>query len=332
MSTISIIVPVYKVEKTLSRCIDSILSQTFKDFELILIDDGSPDNCPKICDEYAKKDSRIQVYHKENGGVSSARNLGLDYAAGKWVSFVDSDDWVENDYILNLYNSLDADFKGLVTAGRVNEYSDHITKKIWDYGIFSVSDLNIILEKYDLINHGFPWGRLYELDTIKDNQLRFNTNISHAEDLLFLLQYLKCVKKIKFISATDYHYQCDNVLSLSNRYSSFDEELYAFREIRREFIELLEKNKVDINKLSRSLNLLSETGLRAIKSQYRGFYKLSSTARLYNLRNKIDQFDIDFFSICFKCTNIHNRIIVRLLKKHKILLDLYLTMFYKIHK
>lgn len=95
---ISVIVPVYNVEKYLSRCIDSILAQTFTDFELLLIDDGSKDKSGNICDEYAKKDSRIRVFHKENGGVSSARNLGLDNAEGEWILFVDADDWIEQDY------------------------------------------------------------------------------------------------------------------------------------------------------------------------------------------------------------------------------------------
>ncbi len=101
---ISIIVPVYKVEKYIHKCIDSILAQTFTDFELILVDDGSPDNCGKICDEYAKQDSRIVVIHKENGGQSTARNAGLDIAKGEYVGFIDSDDWIEPDMYEILYN------------------------------------------------------------------------------------------------------------------------------------------------------------------------------------------------------------------------------------
>ena len=92
---ISVIVPVYKAEKYLHRCVDSILAQTYTDFELLLINDGSPDNCGAICDEYAIKDSRVRVFHKENGGASTARNLGLDEAKGEWITFVDSDDWIE---------------------------------------------------------------------------------------------------------------------------------------------------------------------------------------------------------------------------------------------
>ena len=102
---ISIIVPVYKVEKYLNECIDSILAQTFTDFELILVDDGSPDNCPALCDAAAAKDSRIRVIHKPNGGVSTARNAGLDAARGNWIGFVDSDDVIDKTYYEKLYRA-----------------------------------------------------------------------------------------------------------------------------------------------------------------------------------------------------------------------------------
>ncbi len=106
MPQISVIVPVYKVEPYLHRCVDSILGQTFTDFELILVDDGSPDGCPAICDEYAKKDSRVHVIHQKNGGLSAARNAGIDWAFAnsdsQWLTFVDSDDWVRSDYLHQL--------------------------------------------------------------------------------------------------------------------------------------------------------------------------------------------------------------------------------------
>ena len=111
MPTISVIVPVYKVELYLRRCIDSILGQTFTDFELILVDDGSPDNCPAICDEYAAKDSRVHVIHQENGGLSAARNAGIDWASAnsdsEWISFVDSDDWVHSQYLEILFQAVE---------------------------------------------------------------------------------------------------------------------------------------------------------------------------------------------------------------------------------
>lgn len=106
MPLISIIVPVYNVEGTLNRCIDSILNQTFSDWELFLIDDGCTDKSGKICDEYASKDGRIKVFHKENGGVSSARNVGLDNAKGEWITFCDSDDFVYSDWLKNYVDNI----------------------------------------------------------------------------------------------------------------------------------------------------------------------------------------------------------------------------------
>ncbi len=124
MPEISVIVPVYKVEAYLPRCVDSILAQTFNDFELWLVDDGSPDNCGKICDEYASRDSRIHVIHKQNGGLSSARNAALDVCNGKYVSFVDSDDWVTPDFLESLYDTL-ADFDADISVcGMINHYDD----------------------------------------------------------------------------------------------------------------------------------------------------------------------------------------------------------------
>ena len=106
MAEISIIVPVYNVEQYLDRCVNSILNQTFTDFELILVDDGSKDHCPEMCDEWSKKDARITVIHKENGGAGSARNIGMKKASGKYVCFVDSDDWVSFHMLKNLHDML----------------------------------------------------------------------------------------------------------------------------------------------------------------------------------------------------------------------------------
>ena len=117
---ISIIIPVYNTEKYLRRCIESVLSQSFTDFELILVDDGSKDSSPQICDEYASQDKRVRVIHKVNGGVSAARNDGLDIAKGEYVTFIDSDDWVEREYLQSLYDKRSLDF---VIGNFINEPS-----------------------------------------------------------------------------------------------------------------------------------------------------------------------------------------------------------------
>ena len=106
MPKISVIVPVYKVEKYLDRCVRSVLAQTFRDFELILVDDGSPDSCPQMCDDWAKKDSRIKVIHQNNQGLSAARNTGIRAASGEYINFIDSDDWVADTLLSDLYRLL----------------------------------------------------------------------------------------------------------------------------------------------------------------------------------------------------------------------------------
>ncbi len=194
---VSIIVPVYNTEKFLYRCIDSILAQTYTDFELLLIDDGSKDSSGAICDEYAEKDTRVRVFHKENGGVSSARNLGLDNARGEWITFVDSDDYIEENFLKSFDGNLDAD---LVVGNSVvlNEHpNDPNERKEINSSILSGKYENI---KY-FLNTNFqelicrtPWGKLYRANIIAD--LRFNENMRLGEDTLFNLCYFRRITNL----------------------------------------------------------------------------------------------------------------------------------------
>ena len=126
MPTISVIVPVYKVEPYIRKCVDSILGQTFSDIQVILVDDGSPDQCGKICDEYAKQDNRVEVIHKENGGLSDARNAGIPYAKGEYIIFLDSDDYIENDMFEYMYTRIKDSGADMATCGLSEVYTDRI--------------------------------------------------------------------------------------------------------------------------------------------------------------------------------------------------------------
>ena len=132
MEKISIIVPIYKVQDYLDECIESIINQTYSNIEVILVDDGSPDRCPQMCDEWAKRDSRIRVIHKKNGGLSSARNAGLDVANGEYISFVDSDDFICSDALQNLYDRIKDDKSIGITSGLVYRYQDGFTSNFKD--------------------------------------------------------------------------------------------------------------------------------------------------------------------------------------------------------
>ena len=153
---ISIIIPVYNAENYLRRCIESVLSQSFTDFELILMDDGSKDKSPQICDEYASQDTRVQVIHKANGGVSAARNDGLDIAKGEYVTFIDSDDWVEREYLQSLYDKRSLDF---VIGSFINEPSGK-QRKINEYTFIGDKLKDYITKTY--LSDGYPWGKLFE--------------------------------------------------------------------------------------------------------------------------------------------------------------------------
>lgn len=197
-SKISVIVPVYKAEKYLHRCVDSILAQSYTNFELLLINDGSPDNCGVICNEYAAKDSRVRVFHKENGGVSSARNLGLDKAMGEWVAFVDSDDWLTSECLKQLTDYLDADMIKCSIKSSDGEY--------WcsDDNLYMVK---IYLEKYSQNNLiRTPCGTLYKRKIIEDYHIRFDQLIRYGEDIVFNLSYLYNCNTVRLIDEFGYIY------------------------------------------------------------------------------------------------------------------------------
>lgn len=198
---ISVIVPIYKAEKYIHRCIDSILAQSHTDFELLLIDDGSPDNCGAICDEYVVKDSRVRVFHKENGGVSSARNLGLDNAKGEWITFVDSDDWVEAEFLERLISAPESDLVvgGCYrTSGKNEPLSDAHYHKTVVAGF-----LGQYLDKLLLRT---PWGKLFRRRIIEDNHIRFNKDIRFGEDTLVVFEYLCHCDSISSVAYCGYNY------------------------------------------------------------------------------------------------------------------------------
>lgn len=230
MPKISVIVPVYKAEKYIRRCVDSILAQTFTDFELLLVDDGSPDNSGAICEEYAARDSRVKVFHKENGGVSSARNLGLDNAKGEWVTFVDADDWIAETFIQGLYKPIseceDVDF---VQGGCLNYANGEVVGINQKYDDYIGNDYAKLFAEF----RGLAISKLFKatLFRTESGYLYFDEKIAIAEDMLFTLEYLPRVEKYAFVEETGYYYRKDNPHSATTakRKSNYEAELYSFR-------------------------------------------------------------------------------------------------------
>lgn len=201
---ISVIVPIFNTVQYLPRCIDSILSQSFTDFELLLVDDGSTDGSGAICDKYAVKDSRIRVFHKKNGGVSSARNLGLDKAKGEWVSFVDSDDALGKHYLEHLMG----DDSDLVITGLQRLSGDNVdilAPKMAQYVSMSEMPSHWNLPEMNYL-YCFPVAKRYRNDIIKENNLRFDENLFYQEDLGFVLSYMVFIDGFVELPYADYEY------------------------------------------------------------------------------------------------------------------------------
>lgn len=205
MARISVIVPIYKVETYLDKCVESIVAQTYTDLEIILVDDGSPDACPALCDAWAAKDSRIKVVHKENGGLSDARNAGLAVATGEYISFIDSDDWIEPDFLQTLLDAL------LQTGAGIADCATRLVgedgKELSVRGVTENETLDTVsalvrLVKEDRV-YQTVWNKLYRRDVIGD--LRFEKG-KYNEDDYFTYQVFDRTEKIAIVSRPLYNY------------------------------------------------------------------------------------------------------------------------------
>lgn len=223
MPTVSVIVPVYKVEKYIRRCVDSILSQTISDFELILVDDGSPDNCGAICDEYAARDSRIRVLHLQNGGASKARNAGLDAAQGTYIAFCDSDDWWDTKLLECAVQSLENGnydwfsfhFRYVMGDGKTQEV-DHPEEEVV-FGTWQ-NKTEFICNRFLQGDFAWSvWARVFRRRIIEQNKIRFcETCGDYAEDLGFCTKYLFCSNAVVFKQVCLYNYYLREGSLISN--------------------------------------------------------------------------------------------------------------------
>lgn len=217
MAKISVIIPIYNAECFLKKAIESILIQSFDDFELILIDDGSVDNSSQIIDWYESQNKKIIAIHQSNSGVSKARNVGIEKASGQWIDFLDSDDWIEPDYLSNFIK--DAENYDLIIQGFATDYTD--TGEIKNVKFKA----NHKLKNYEVIemlqykknaHNGYLWHRLFKRSIIIENNLRFVEGCNFAEDGVFFLQYMRYVKKTNVLETSGHHYVIHNS-SLTNR-------------------------------------------------------------------------------------------------------------------
>ena len=236
---ITVVVPVYKVEEYIYKCVDSIINQTYKNLEIILVDDGSPDNCPKICDDYSKKDKRIKVIHKENGGLSDARNFGIENSKGKYICFVDSDDFIHEKYVEILYNNLKNNNADISMCHHYqfinyNETNDYLPEE--ETSIYTgLEILNRLYEDY--LNNIVAWNKLYKKELF--NNIKYPKG-KKLEDAYIIHKLYNNSKKVVITNLELYYYiQRENSIM-----SSLNTNVLTEQDLLIDRIEYLEKNKL----------------------------------------------------------------------------------------
>lgn len=232
MPVFSVVVPVYGVEEYLDRCVESILSQTFNDFELVLVDDGSPDNCPAMCDRYAEKDSRVKVIHKVNGGLCSARNAGLAIAAGEYIVPVDSDDWIDRDALQLLWDkAVRQHHPDAIIFNALKVFDDHNEEIPYAYkaGYYSREKMLSDILPYMIWDRrqGFckglfnpaPWNKVYKREILLEHHC-FDERIRMGEDNAYVFEALYYSKSLVMLDDYLYFYYQGNSESISTAYDA----------------------------------------------------------------------------------------------------------------
>ena len=305
---ISIIVPVYNCEEYIEKCIDSILHQTYQNFEVIVINDGSKDNTLEKLKKYINK-NKITIISIENNGVSNARNLGIKNSKGDYICFIDSDDWVEKEYLECFVRNI-TDKKELIIQNILQNGKPKYKYQQKSLDIFQ--DANILFSVYNPLSFGGPVCKLFNSSIIKSEKILFNTSLSYGEDLVFFLNYLKYNKKIKYLPIANYHYIYKSN-SLSTKKYNFENYLELLKQVIsfKAFIKANESSNKHIR------NFLWDYFECALDSLY--YHKTKTKVRL----KKIDILKkiMPDFKISKDIST--NRKMILFLIKHPLILDCY---------
>ncbi|MGG3383611.1 glycosyltransferase [Heyndrickxia faecalis] len=291
---VTIVVPIYNSEKFLSRCLKSIQNQTYKNIEVIMVNDGSQDNSLKICLEFANKDSRFTVINKENGGVSSARNVGIEKANGEYINFIDPDDWIDNAMIERLYSTIKKYNSDISICNYVKEYVYNDEQK-------QLINVDRLIKTYDRIQalnemlkpnsfKGFVWNKLFSLNLIKENKIKFDENINFCEDLLFCCETMLKAKKIVYDNSPFYHY----FIHSNNITSGFNIKKIS-----------------SLDAIEKIINLLDKSGVSILKKTYITYYMHMNISLLLNSikinanKNVINQLKMNLFK--YRLTEVRSK-------------------------
>lgn len=329
----SVIIPIYNCEKYLSRCLDSILNQTYKNIEIILVDDGSTDSTPNICKEYICENKNIVYFRKNNAGVCSARNKGIELSKGDYLLFVDADDYISSNYIEKLVNYAIKNHSEMVKTGYTlidkdkksetkNNYSEQNIKKInKDYTLFLTSSY-----------FGYVWGTLIDSRIIKNHKIMFDKNLKFAEDLLFIFECFKKCQIVSYLNDVGYYY-CENVESMTKkgnmeiRIKECYDNIYVFSK----FYDYIPDKELVSAKICSRLNMklkyLIRTNLNINFRQFKKIYQ--DLVEVLEFKKAIKDFHVSKNKFDDKINNMF----VYLLCHKRSLIYLYLIkIYYKIVK
>ena len=331
---ISVIVPVYNSGQYLARCIESVLHQSFADFELLLINDGSSDDSGSICSDYAAKDSRIRVFHQNNAGVSAARNFGMKQMQGKYLTFVDADDYVYLNYLKDLYESLRFDKgSGLAIQGLmlVTPENEVLSKKELGDAFVKSQDFGFAICRYRLYGQGYIASKLYDVNLIRKHNLHFDTRFKVLEDLFFMYQYLLHCDYMILSDKSNYVYvQYPN--SGCRTLHPFDTVYAGFRFYQDLLMELTHKwvfpqNK-DRNGLYTSVMLGFDWSLKTDYQQGRNVPRKVRIAHLQLLINDNYRMMCDYYHPVYKLDKLGK---ILLKARFYCLYDYYIVFLIKMH-
>lgn len=289
---VSVIVPIYKVENYIHKCIDSILRQSYKNLEIILVNDGSPDTCPQICDDYALKDSRIKVIHKENGGLSDARNAGLKIATGEWVSFVDSDDWVEPDFIATLLEVAQKNSADISVCAYTKVYDDKPSQEMTiGEQIKNMTSTEAMRDLLTYKKYGgvMTWNKLYKRSIFRDNSIEFPIGKIHEDNFTTYKTYYYA-NKIAYTDTplVNYRQRDDSIMG-----QSFDTKRLHSIEAAREAADFVRSNEIPLTSEAQFAIMSSYMQtIRAIQeSSNKSEYKELQQKLLYELSGLRSELD-----------------------------------------
>ncbi len=207
---ISIIIPVYNVEMLLTDCINSVLNQDYRNIEVILINDGSTDNSGEVCKSFEKKDNRIKVFEQKNSGVSVARNKGVEKAQGKYIIFVDSDDYLDVNHVSKMYSQINDEIDLVICGYKIIDNDTHSINLNADMQDSVLNPQEMFLKYWENYHHGYinaPWNKMYKRELMQQNNIKFPKDISMGEDGFFNVQYMKCCRKIYLLAEYSYNFR-----------------------------------------------------------------------------------------------------------------------------